>query len=264
MKQRSLFSHHEACPRCREQGKDTTGNNLGVYVDGSKFCFACGFIFTPLNLNIDSLAHRLGVLSTTEKESSKNGVVLPSDYNRNLPDEAIDWLKLYGITDAEIDQHFIGWSQNHGRVIFPVYDSYDNLLMWQGRYIPTSSGRPLQPKCHTQGFAEKVYHIIGDPSCTSVCLVEDILSCIKISRVMPCMPLWGSVISTNRLVTLADLATSLVIWLDHDKQEYAIKRALYARPLFNDNVRVVSTKYDPKVYGTEEIEKFVKPNTSPL
>ena len=262
---KSQFHHHAPCPRCRERGADRRGNNLGIYTDGSKYCFSCGLIIDPTNLSVETLAQRLGLPAPiTKKGTSKNGVVLPSDYSRNLPDEAIDWLRLYGINDAEIEQHHIGWSKNHERVIFPVFDSFDNLLMWQGRYIPTSVGRPSQPKCFTQGFAESVYHIVGDPDDTSLCIVEDILSCIKVSRVMPCMPLWGSVISTKRLVNLTDVVESLVIWLDHDKQDYAIKRALYARPLFNDNVRVVATKYDPKVYGTEEIEKLVKPNTSPL
>jgi twinkle protein len=31
----------EPCPKCREQGNDRSGDNLAVYSDGHKFCFAC-------------------------------------------------------------------------------------------------------------------------------------------------------------------------------------------------------------------------------
>lgn len=33
----------EACPDCREQGKDRSGDNLAVYEDGSKYCHACDY-----------------------------------------------------------------------------------------------------------------------------------------------------------------------------------------------------------------------------
>jgi twinkle protein len=32
----------EPCPKCREKGLDNTGDNLAVYADGGKHCFACG------------------------------------------------------------------------------------------------------------------------------------------------------------------------------------------------------------------------------
>lgn len=31
------------CPSCKQQGNDTSGDNLAVYEDGSSYCFACGF-----------------------------------------------------------------------------------------------------------------------------------------------------------------------------------------------------------------------------
>ena len=33
---------HEACEKCREEGRDRTGDNRAVYADGGYFCFACG------------------------------------------------------------------------------------------------------------------------------------------------------------------------------------------------------------------------------
>ena len=37
------FVRHAKCPECTKLGKDRDGNNLGVYSDGSVYCFACGY-----------------------------------------------------------------------------------------------------------------------------------------------------------------------------------------------------------------------------
>ena len=36
-------SHKEACPKCQEEGRDRSGDNLAVYDDGGAFCFSCGY-----------------------------------------------------------------------------------------------------------------------------------------------------------------------------------------------------------------------------
>lgn len=36
-------AYKTACPRCRKNGKDFSGDNLSVYTDNSKYCFACGY-----------------------------------------------------------------------------------------------------------------------------------------------------------------------------------------------------------------------------
>ena len=33
----------EPCPKCREQGRDRTGNHLQVFEDGNKSCNRCGY-----------------------------------------------------------------------------------------------------------------------------------------------------------------------------------------------------------------------------
>lgn len=240
------FIRHEACPKCREIGKDTTGNNLGVWIDGHKYCFSCGYKESGDNLNIKLLTAKL----LQPKEENKNdNISLPCDFTPNIPRLAIQWLKNYSITDADIEVNKIGWSQEHERLIFPVYDKYNNLLMWQGRDF---SGKQGKKKYFTKGFPEKVFHILGDHDNKSVCVVEDIISCIKVSKVMSCMPLWGSIISTKRMLRLGDLFTNLAIWLDADKQEYATKRGIVAQPFFK-NVFTIATICDPKVYTNTEI-----------
>ena len=42
-----MEDHREACPKCREAGGDTKGDNLIVYQDGAAHCFACGHHVFP-------------------------------------------------------------------------------------------------------------------------------------------------------------------------------------------------------------------------
>lgn len=39
----SAIKCKEACPKCRERGKDAAGNNLVRYIDGGAFCFSCHY-----------------------------------------------------------------------------------------------------------------------------------------------------------------------------------------------------------------------------
>tara|TARA_R110002051_G_scaffold174968_1_gene245048 strand:+ start:507 stop:2165 length:1659 start_codon:yes stop_codon:yes gene_type:complete len=38
-----MKEHKEACPKCRELGNDTKGDNLHVYADGQTHCYACDY-----------------------------------------------------------------------------------------------------------------------------------------------------------------------------------------------------------------------------
>ena len=243
---------HEQCPRCALIGKDRHADNLGVFPDGSKWCFSCGY-----HKSSDALSlHRIAAQQQKQKDKKDAVTVsLPDDFTVALPEVADKWLKNYGITDAEIAEHKIGWSQSCERLIFPVFGARSSeLLMWQGR-----SFDPSRPKYYTQGFSEKVFHVLGDTDDNegNICLVEDIISAIKVSRAMPCMPLWGSILSTPRAAILSDLYKGVILWLDADKQEYATKRSIALRPLF-ERQRVIVTSLDPKCYSTIEILEILE------
>jgi KaiC/GvpD/RAD55 family RecA-like ATPase len=44
MGQKMKVLSREVCPKCRDNGNDTKGDNLHVYEDGHKWCFACGYL----------------------------------------------------------------------------------------------------------------------------------------------------------------------------------------------------------------------------
>ena len=247
----SVFIQHEVCPRCQKMGMDNAQDNLGVFSDGHKWCFSCGYYISSEGRNLTEVESKL---KQQQKENKYNDLCLPSDYTTILPANTLEWLKRYGITNKEIITNRIGWSAFYENLIFPVFDVSDNLLFYQGRSF--SSNRD-KPRYSTQGYAEKVFHIIGSDG-TDICvLVEDIISAIKVGRQISAMPLWGSNLSIERIIRLSKLTHNLVIWLDADKATYAMSRRIRALPYF-ESVRCVLSLNDPKEYNDEAIQRFLQ------
>ena len=247
---------HEPCPKCGPQA-DGAGDNLGVYDDGHKWCFACGYYVASSGIvSIADLRARLN-----SRQSSLQGlpVQLPSDYTCILPSIALDWLRKYGLTDDELNQNHVGWSESYHRIIFPVYDESRNLLMWQGRLCLTPAKiAPQRSKYFTEGSVEEAFAIYGRQSALPVCVVEDVVSAIKVGRTMAALCLWGSELSLRRIRVLSKMYENLFIWLDWDKAHHAAKCALKARPYFT-TVSGIYTQKDPKEYSTEEITQWIHP-----
>jgi Zn ribbon nucleic-acid-binding protein len=66
----SEFSHHEACPKCGSR------DNVGVWKDGGKYCFGCGWgIKTYKGISKKELKQQL-------KRKEETGVcILPFDFD---------------------------------------------------------------------------------------------------------------------------------------------------------------------------------------
>lgn len=68
----SKLVRHEQCPRCREDGRDTKADNLGVYDDGHEYCYACSYYKHPIKgdmsdtFTYEYLPHRGLTKSTLE------------------------------------------------------------------------------------------------------------------------------------------------------------------------------------------------------
>ena len=195
-------------------------------------------------------------LNNNKKKESQNAAIhLPDDFTYHLPDDVKAWLKQYGITNREIFSNCLGWSESNGHLIYPCFDIYGNLLCYQGRNF-----RHLEnsPRFITRGPCEKIYHILeNNPNYpSSVCLVEDMVSCIKVARHVSCMPLFGSTIQVARFVHLGNRFKHLILWLDKDKALYAVKRSKVAETFF-DTVHVIITEKDPKDYDDGQLRRYL-------
>lgn len=241
----SNFLGHSPCPNCGSR------DNLGNWEDG-KWCFGCGYRLPKYKgLSLKDLRQSL---EQQEKRGSKYANLrLPSDFSYDLPEQCRQWLSKYGLTNREISQHRFGWSAEYECLIFPVFDIFGNLLAWQGRSF-RQKPENVQ-RYNSRGDLSSIYHIIGTGGNTVVC-VEDLVSAIKVSRLLPAMPLWGSQMPIDRIRKLSGRFSRLVLWLDHDKQRYALQARFRALPYFDD-VKVVITELDPKGYSDIRIKEYL-------
>ncbi len=233
---------HTACPECRKNGKDRSGNNLGVYSD-HVYCFSCGF-----RKGKSSTKRPKPVASTLPAKQPK-GLSLPDDTTLSLPSRAYNWVTKY-ITSREAYDHGFMWSDKgipfgttmySECLIMPVYDSYGNLLMFQARHFGDDD---FLPKYFTKGKPDEILHILGKGE-GPVVLVEDLISAIKVSRVCRAMPLFGSNLSLSTCGRLASVTDSIILWLDNDKLRESHRLANRYSSFFS-GIEVISTTQDPK------------------
>lgn len=252
-----------ACPQCSSSDAYTE------YDDGGFHCFSCG-------KHRDGNAYKKllrGATVSQKKSKLSSCPPLPEDaaellyISWSLP--ARGWVASYGITEAEVEGHGFLWSKEKQYLIFPVYDPRGNLVMWQARYF---GDNPRHPKYITRGFKEDVLHVIGKPDRSfhtpdkykktepwpddgTIVLVEDLISAIKVSRVTPAMPLWGSSLSQQNAHRLSLEYSSAYLWLDYDKREEAVRQAIRHSLILS--IRPIITKLDPKGYSTEDIREWL-------
>ena len=185
-------------------------------------------------------------------------ITLPSDVDEQLPPRARQWLSNYALTQQDITNNTLLWSEYYQRLIFP-YLSPDGLLGWQGRYL----GSGEKAKWFSQGDLKNVIHVVGNKLAKVVVLTEDIISAIKVAHNphVCAMPLFGSHVSMSRMLQLKKKYGTIFIWLDKDVQTKAVKYAANGRVLGMD-VRNIITDNDPKSYTDSQIEEILHGTTT--
>lgn len=233
-----MYVKHEPCPRCNSR------NNLGVYADGHKWCFGCGY-YVP---NRESLSSRVSKRSEPAYEDSIEH--LPRDISYDLPEQPTRWIKQYGITEAEITDSRICWSEASQQLIFPIYGGETGIIAWQARnFEPTQLANR---KYYSVGKMDEILHIIGNHNDGQIVLTEDVVSAIKVSRHTNAMPIFGAHVSSNRLNRLIRRFSKLVVWLDYDKRLEARKAILRALQ-HGFEAKAIHTELDPKELSDKEI-----------
>jgi hypothetical protein len=239
------YLKHEGCSHCGSR------DNVGVYDDGSKFCFGCHWYSTPsFSDKVDRLGrwHAEGCLNLLERV-----LKLPNDFTLELPRSAYEWITQY-LNHVELMEHEVGWSDEYERLIFPVKDENNKLLMWTGRKF---SNNPTHTKYLTQGLKNEVVHIIPGTMITDqVVFTEDIVSAIKVARVASAIPLFGTKFPLENAHKVAKRFKKVVFWLDPNMKKEAIKQAMKLEPWF-ESVRVIFSDFDPKDYTQDEIEDLI-------
>ena len=236
----SQLLYKTRCPACAEKGKDRSGDNLGVYDDGHSYCWSCGYF------SGGTLSDRI---KTPTGKANKVIPTLPEDITTELGKEANEWLSQY-FDSGNFPKCF--WSVSERKLYFMFPEG-----QYQYRYFGDNKDHP---KWVGYGINESLIHICssnGVGNNSSLCLVEDIISALKVGHITPTMCLFGSNISLKRLATLKQLGyTNVTIWLDWDKRDYAIEAAKRAQSI-GIKARVIHTQLDPKEYDYDSIRGYL-------
>lgn len=233
----SFFLRHESCPRCGSR------DNLGVWSDGHRWCFGCHY-YEASPESIENLKRRMEHFV----ENNDTPYLDTSGFHPVIPDEALNWLRKYGVSDNEIKHYELCWNLKTSSLVFPVYDKDNKLIYYQERYFGPEKDKP---KYITRGSKTQQLAFISNRNFNgTIVLVEDFVSAIKVGRYCSASPLLGSNINGKAVKWLADQFKRVRVWLDIDK---ATESLVEASKLPIKDVRVVLTQLDPKEYTTQEI-----------
>ena len=237
----SQFLYHESCPQCGSK------DNLGVWDDGHKFCFGCKY-YESGTITIHSVFNPQEPIEHKESD-------FPYDANEDIPAEALKWLLKYHITFQLQKEFGILWSNRRQMLCWKIYGVSGNLLGWQGRCF----AKDAKTKYFSQGKIHEDLCILSRefPIPSTVVLVEDFISAIRVSEYLPCMPLWGCTCGLNALGELKKRFSTILVWLDGGKLDNARKIGLNAS-MVGLKSGVIYTSRDPKEYSSEEIDKFLQ------
>ena len=201
----SEFIRHKPCPKCGSK------DNLAEYND-HEYCFGCGYT------NTFGAVHRV----SSVPEPQRSPLVLPDDCEPYIPTVALDWIKQYDITQAELLNNRVLWSESRSLLVFPYFgESNQTLLGWQGRYF---GDNPRHPKWFTKGYIKDFIKCINLTAAREhgIVFVEDIISAIKVGRQFGACPVFGSHIPDTHPIRLNKMGVNkFYVWLDNDKHKEA-------------------------------------------
>jgi hypothetical protein len=217
-------------------GNDRSGNNLAVYSDGHKHCFACGYYVRG------DIVERYKQSLNKEVLTTKNNFFNKS---YNFDSKGLIYLKKYGLTDKEIYDNYF-WDSN-GFLVFNGGE-YQNARNFTGVGVKYISRGIIRGN-------EKIFLHNQQNEC--IVVVEDAISAIKVSRTCNSVCLHNSIIPLELILRLSKRFKKLFVWLDKDKMKESFKEAKKAGLLFDD-VKIIWTEKDPKEYSDKEIKNYLE------
>ena len=218
----SQFLYHTNCERCGSK------DNKAIYADGSSWCFGCHKWEPPRHREIPTV---------------KATKTPPTDTVKKLPFLYDKWLDKYNLSPK--DKSNFTWSPSMKRMVMTIMNQ-DIGIFWEGRSLTE------EPK--TLSFGAKPYVIIMNGTCFSkvshkkLVIVEDFISALKVSHVLPAFPLFGSHLADSLRIRIAKNFQEVSVWLDHDKYPAALELGNQLAHL-GLKVNIICTKEDPKCYN---------------
>lgn len=252
----------------RENHKECGDNKARKYtrqVSGGEvwYCHHCagrGFVPNGFRSPRETVSNIVSIrqFGNTVVEQVERCLRLPSDADRDVPTIGLGWLYKYYITDEEIKQLGICYSEKYQRLILPVYNENQELIYWQGRSLkpPYTKDNPKYINVRQSGARNIFFKRYNGLSLDCLVIVEDILSAIRVGRFANSLALLGSYFPISILNEFRDYE-KIIIYLDNDKYKEAIKTAIRFNKLTWKQFIVKQHQLDPKELPQDSLEDFL-------
>ena len=218
-----LIKAHLPCDHCG------SSDALAIYSDRT-VCFSCKY------------SRRTSTTSLFEtKEKSHKDIIL-SDV---LPMEAKRWLLKSRIYEQDIKDAGIRYNEADHRVMLPLGNH-----SWQGRSLKEND----RVKYLTYG--PKVLPLFAIPESPIRVLTEDWCSAYRINKAgFESLSILGTSVKINDLIKVNASHKKVVLWLDGDKPGIiAAQKLKKSLSLYFNNITIVSTELDPKLYSDDKLK----------
>jgi hypothetical protein len=217
----------------------SSSDGLATYVDGT-YCYSCNK-YTPTKI-------KFGI------EEKKRSIEVPTIKNTGIPKEYSDWINLYnlGVTDLK---KYCFWSEEKRRLCFvsSLVETEDDVLT--GCWMRSLNEAPKW-LCAGSTEVPFIYYCGGvkNEISSNLCLVEDVVSAIRVSEVMDCLALGGTNLKDSILSFINKHPCGhIFIMLDGDSAGKTgaekIKKQL---ALFKEST-IIRVRKDPKCMTVDQI-----------
>ena len=214
------------CYGCHSDKKNKNEGNFGTdciafieWINEGKLSFSdcVKFLANKINLPLPVAEH---------DEMFKTNYKLMKKYQRDLNDFARDYLTDRDISEDEIQQWCIGYDKAENRIVFPLHDSYNNVIGFNKRlitkntkgvckkYIHSSDNEIFKKSCYLYGLN----HI--DKDCDHIILTEGVMDCILAQKygLKNTVCALGTSLSDHQIDLLAKFKKEIIVAYDSDEK----------------------------------------------
>ena len=190
----------------------------------------------------------------------KKKVFTPREFKHDLtllPDEIYTWLfNKYYITKEEADNEGFRYEPKYNRIYMPVFDEQGSEFGAVTKAIERGTDVPKTLTYITRDTSRVHFSRQGLERRGPLCVVEDVLSAVRVSRYLKTCALLGTTINNEKIRTMRSVSSSLIMILDNDAIELALRfRKRYG--FYFGQFRVMMPEKDPKDMSPKELEEFL-------
>lgn len=222
----------------------------------SAHCFRCDFNKFH-DKGVQTLAELAHIRELNEAAAAyqPSAVVLPEDFTTDIPLEGRLWLYGGGTTPTDWKKYGIGYSPALKRVVLPVYNAQRELVWFQCRSVL----KGMKPKYIQPSRERSQITFFASPEgadLSRAVVVEDILSAIRVGKMIPTYSLLGTKI-TDGQATLLSKYDHVYTWMDNDAAGKGGSKNIRQTLGLITEVSDIRTADDPKKLTNQKIKEML-------